>query len=68
MKHYKENERERQQALIEKCDIFNGKIGGGRFMGKERPFVLACGESNLYAPVVKDALAYFKDSLSHKND
>lgn len=62
MKHYKDKECERQQALIEKSDIFNGTAGGGRFIGKERPFVLTNGESNLYAPIRNEAVAYFKDN------
>lgn len=62
MKHYKDKECERQQALIEKSDIFNGTAGGGRFIGKERPFVLTNGESNLYATIRNEAVAYFKDN------
>lgn len=62
MKHYKDKECERQQALIEKSYIFNGTAGGGRFIGKERPFVLTNGESNLYAPIRNEAVAYFKDN------
>ncbi|MDE7421429.1 MAG: hypothetical protein K2N35_14620 [Muribaculaceae bacterium] len=65
MKHYKDKECERQQQLIENSGIFNGTKGGGRFMGKEgsdRLFVLIDGESNLYAPIRKDALGYFKEN------
>ncbi len=62
MKHYKDKECERQQMLIEKSDIFNGTPGGGRFMGKKRPFVLTNGESNLYSPIRSDAVAYFKEN------
>lgn len=62
MKHYKDKECERQQELIEQSDIFNGTAGGGRFIGKERPFVLTNGESNLYAPIRNEAVAYFKDN------
>ena len=62
MKHYKDKECERQQMLIEKSDIFNGTAGGGHFMGKERPFVLTNGESNLYSPIRNEAVAYFKEN------
>lgn len=65
MKHYKDKECERQQTLIEKSDIFNGIAGGGRFMGKvgdKRLFVLRDGDYNVYAPIRKDVLAYFKEN------
>lgn len=62
MKHYKDKECERQQTLIEKSDIFNGTAGGGRFIGKERPFVLKNGESNIYSPIRNEAVAYFKEN------
>lgn len=62
MKHYKDNECERQQKLIENSDIFNGTPGGGRFIGKERPFVLTNGESNLYSHIRSEAFTYFKEN------
>lgn len=62
MKHYKEKECERQRMLIKQSDIFNGTKGGGRFFGKERTFVLAAGDANLYAPVRKDSIASFKEN------
>lgn len=62
MKHYKENERERQQMLIKKSSIFNGATGGGLFFGKKRPFVLENGKANLYDPILNDTLVYFKEN------
>lgn len=62
MKHYKDKECERQQVLIEKSDIFNGTAGGGLFIGKERPFILTDGESNLFAPIREEAQTYFKEN------
>lgn len=62
MKNYKDKECERQQALIETSGLFDGISGGGRFMGKERPFVLTDGIHNLYAPIREDAIKYFRDN------
>lgn len=62
MKNYKDKECNRQQRLITTTTIFDNIEGGGRFMGKERPFVLKDGNHNLYEPIRKDALKYFKDN------
>jgi len=62
MKNYKDKECERQQALIETSGLFDGISGGGRFMGKERPFVLKDGSRNLYAPIRDQAIKYFRDN------
>lgn len=62
MKNFKDNECKRQQSLIETCDLFDGTIGGGRFIGKERPFVLKDTIKNLFEPIRKEALKYFKDN------
>lgn len=62
MKNYKDKECERQQALIETNGLFDGISGGGRFMGKERPFVLKDGSRNLYAPIRDQAIKYFRDN------
>lgn len=62
MKNYKDKECERQQALIETSGLFDGISGGGRFMGKERPFVLKDGSHNLYAPIREQAIKYFRDN------
>ena len=51
MKNYKDKECERQQSLIDTSGLFNGTLGGGRFIGKERPFVLTDGNYNLYEPI-----------------
>lgn len=58
MKNYKDKECERQQTLIETGGLFDGISGGGRFMGKERPFVLTDGSHNLYAPIREEAIKY----------
>lgn len=34
MKNYKDKECERQQSLIDTSGLFNGTLGGGRFIGK----------------------------------
>ncbi len=62
MKNYKDKECNRQQELINTTTIFDNIEGGGRFMGKQRPFVLKDGNYNLYEPIRKDALKYFKDN------
>lgn len=62
MKNYKDKECERQQALIETSGLFDGISGGGRFMGKKRPFVLKDGSHNLYAPIREHAIKYFRDN------
>lgn len=62
MKNYKEKECIRQQTLIETSGLFDGISGGGRFMGKERPFVLSDGSHNLYAPIREEAIKYFRDN------
>lgn len=42
--------------------VFNLVAGGGRFMGKPRPFVLQEPEANLYAPIREKVKAYFTDN------
>lgn len=51
MKNFKDKECERQMKLITDSNIFDGIPGGGRFIGKERSFVLIDGLHNLYAPI-----------------
>lgn len=53
MKQYNDKECERQQSLIETDSLFDGVSSGGRFMGKQRPFVLRDGSHNLYAPIIE---------------
>ncbi|ROT18094.1 hypothetical protein EEL51_10865 [Muribaculaceae bacterium Isolate-110 (HZI)] len=62
MKNYKDKECERQQTLIKSTGLFDGISGGGRFMGKERPFVLTDGSHNLYAFIREEAIKYFRDN------
>ncbi len=62
MKNYKDKECERQQTLIETSGLFDGISGGGKFMGKERPFVLTDGSHNLYASIREEAIKYFRDN------
>jgi len=40
IKNYKNKECEKQSKLITDSDIFDGNPSGGRYLGKERPFVL----------------------------
>ena len=62
MKNFKEEERKRQEALIEKSDLFDGISGGGKCAGKTYPCVLQEGKHNLYAPITKDVIEYFRDN------
>lgn len=62
MKNYKGKECERQQSLIHTSGLFNGTLGSGKFIGKERPFVLTDGNYNLYEPIREGAIQYFKDN------
>jgi len=62
MKHYKDNECERQEKLISQSNIFGNVAGGGRFRGKQRPFVLKDGTANIFAPIKKDVMDYFVDN------
>lgn len=62
MNHYKEKECKRQEKLISISDIFGKVPGGGRFMGKERSFVLTDGTANIFAPIKKEVIDYFRDN------
>lgn len=62
MKHYKEKECERQEKLIAQSDVFGNVAGGGRFLGKERSFVLQDGTANIFAPIKQDVIDYFADN------
>lgn len=62
MKNFKDKECERQMRLITDSNIFDGIPGGGRFIGKERPFVLTDGLYNLYAPIRDEVQLYFNEN------
>lgn len=62
MKNFNDKECERQTKPIAESGIFDGIPGGGRFIGKKRPFVLADGVHNLYAPIRDEVQRYFKDN------
>lgn len=62
MKSFKLSECDRQMGLMSATGLFDGDMGGGRFFGKPRPFVLADGRKNLYGPVRGEVLAYFKEN------
>lgn len=62
MKNFKEKECNRQTELITDSGIFDGTPGDGRFIGKERPFVLADSLHNIYAPIRDEVQKYFKDN------
>lgn len=57
---YRERQRTRAIELINSNNsVFRSAKGGGRFMGKQRDFVLTEYEKNLYKPIKDDAIAYF---------
>lgn len=62
MKRFKTKQCERQQKLINKPNLFGGTSGGGKFRGKEYLHILKNGKCNLYAPVIEDAIKYFKEN------
>lgn len=62
MKNFKDKECERQTKLITDSNIFDATPGDGRFIGKERPFVLSDALHNIYAPIRDDVQKYFKDN------
>ncbi|HPL81051.1 MAG TPA: hypothetical protein PLU23_00980, partial [Anaerolineaceae bacterium] len=56
-----DKERARGIGLIN-SGFFDGDIGGGKFLGELRPFVLQDGLLNLYADIRDDVLEYFKQN------
>lgn len=56
-----DKERKRGVELIN-SGFFDGDIGGGKFLGKLRPFVLQDGLTNLYTDIRDEVLEYFKQN------
>ena len=56
---YQENQRERSTNLIENSELFEGVLGGRKFFGKERKFVLSDEEKNIFKPLRSDVIDYF---------
>jgi len=63
MSKYQEIQRAKAIELIEKSKLFDGCKAGGKFMGKERPFVLLDRSYNFHKSIRKEVEPYFK-----KND
>jgi len=63
MSKYQENERARAIELIETSELFEGCKAGGKFMGKERDFVLSDRNFNLFKPIREQAETYFKENV-----
>ena len=59
---YQENQRERSTNLIENSELFEGVLGGRKFFGKERKFVLSDEEKNIFKPLRSDVIDYFKNN------
>lgn len=61
MKDFYKAERTRHQELI-KDGFFGKDKGNGYFNVKQYPFILKDGKNNLYEPIHKDVIQYFKDN------
>jgi len=59
MSKYQEEQREKSIKLIENSGLFENCKAGGKFMGKERSFVLTDFKKNFYQPILPDVLNYF---------
>ncbi len=60
---YKESQYDRQEAVLKKNpDLFSNDPGHGVFKGSQRRFAVENGDNNLYAPIRKDAIAYFDEN------
>ena len=62
MSSFKDLQYRRQEKLIETTDIFNNDPAHGMYRGKPRPFVLKDGMNNLYAPIRKEVVKYFREN------
>lgn len=62
MSSFKDLQYRRQEILIETTDIFNNDPALGMYRGKPRPFVLKDGMNNLYAPIRKEVVKYFREN------
>ncbi|MDR0334104.1 MAG: hypothetical protein LBI15_11680 [Dysgonamonadaceae bacterium] len=62
MSKYQEKERKKAIELIKNSELFKGCKAGGRFMGKERDFVLLDRNQNIFKPVKEEVKSYFKEN------
>ena len=62
MSKFQEKERTKAIELIKKGEVFEGCKGGGRFLGKERDFVLSNRSYNLFKSIREEAEIYFKEN------
>ena len=62
MSKFKEKERAKAIQLIEKSELFDGCKAGGKFMGKERNFVLLNRNHNFYKSIRTEVEPYFKEN------
>ena len=60
MSKYQEKERKKAIELIENSELFENCKAGGKFMGKERNFVLLNGNYNLFKPIRLEVKTYFQ--------
>lgn len=59
---YRDEEKLRVASLLAGGVIFGHDIGGGIFMGREREFVLADSNLNIYPPILESVKDYFKEN------
>jgi hypothetical protein len=62
MSKYQEKERAKAIELIENSELFEGCKADGKFMGKERDFVLSDRKYNLFKSIREKAETYFKEN------
>ena len=62
MSKYQEKERTRTIELIEKNELFEGCKAGGKFMEKERDFVLSDRNYNLFKAIRGKTETYFNEN------
>lgn len=59
--NYQETQRTKAVRLLQaKSPLFYGAVGGKKFFGFERDFVLKETLKNLYAPIQQNSVLYFK--------
>ena len=62
MSKYQEKERAKAIELIKNSELFENCKAGGKFMGKERNFVLLNENYNLFNPIREEVKTYFKEN------
>lgn len=48
--------------LMAESGIFNNDKGNGKFLGRNYPFALQCGENNIYTPILDAVKKYFSEN------